>query len=808
MEILRTDKEIFVPLRIFVAFFKATVIISKKQGLIQTPLGDVIIEQEDLHLIGDIHYVSKTFIEERLMTPTVFDLANFALRFDLPWQPGSSRIVAQEELKPEVLAPGNTISAMRLEAGYTKRAGNETLPTSALFTGRLSKGAWRLRYDYELETGSRNFPEYSWYNAYGNTLVQVGNQQLRLHPLLGGFEMTGAQLGRTNRDISTARQYGAARELLPRNALPSRTFTGTAPPGGLAQLWIDGHLVGEQLIGFDGRYLFLDVPLASRQINLIEVKIYDRDQFQIPLRVEQLTLTSAEFLLPAGVTTQLAGAGWGGNIAGQAVGGEVDRDDVVGFYQWRMGLNESVTLEATAQKTADDPQFLAGTIVRLSDNWVSSLALAGASGDFGYGFDLEGFYDKWRILAQSKYIPAAVRASSPLFQPTMDIYDHSLNLRYRYSPQLELELLGRLREDDAGRVDYLLPAITWRPGSAFYLRARPDSRGTYRYELFRQFGRNKRLFVNIQKTARLDFHYRFHPRYDLNIGGEFDDNDMERVSAIFTRLRGKLTGPNLRAGVIVNEGSIGYLAGGSMQVIPGMFARAEYRSLPLTTLGNLAGVEEEEFTLQITTDLAFSGRSVRPANHTNQRRDHGSISGRIHVIDPGGQQEYALGNIEILIEGQRTVRTDRWGNFYIGNLSQAVYRVSLLETNLPIELTTKKGTYNVQVIPGANSSVRFEVVPLFGMAGRVIDHTGLPLPEIRVVLEDKNGKTIQSARSDRFGLFRMDGLPNGRYILRIPVQGKLIPDLVLPSREVTIRDQFLFDIYLKLPEPGEEPPQE
>ena len=87
----------------------------------------------------------------------------------------------------------------------------------------------------------------------------------------------------------------------------------------------------------------------------------------------------------------------------------------------------------------------------------------------------------------------------------------------------------------------------------------------------------------------------------------------------------------------------------------------------------------------------------------------------------------------------------------------------------------------------------FVVRPEFGLAGRVKDTFGAPLPDVRVELVDSDGNVVKTSVTDRFGLYRMDGLPIGRYTLRPAPESRPAASIALASREIEIRDDFLFD---------------
>lgn len=158
-----------------------------------------------------------------------------------------------------------------------------------------------------------------------------------------------------------------------------------------------------------------------------------------------------------------------------------------------------------------------------------------------------------------------------------------------------------------------------------------------------------------------------------------------------------------------------------------------------------------------------------------------------------------LGQITVFVE-RRSVRTETGGTFFLGHLAPGLYRVTLDVENLPIELVPERVSFVVEVAAAAVTRVDFTVRPEFGLAGRIRTAAGADAPGVEVEVLDGEGRRLRSVRADRFGLFRVDGLPIGFYTLRIASASLPgLPEEDLPVRSVEIRDDFLFDQDLTLP---------
>jgi hypothetical protein len=118
---------------------------------------------------------------------------------------------------------------------------------------------------------------------------------------------------------------------------------------------------------------------------------------------------------------------------------------------------------------------------------------------------------------------------------------------------------------------------------------------------------------------------------------------------------------------------------------------------------------------------------------------------------------------------------------------------------LPIELVPYLRSLNAEVSGAAVTRVDFVVRPEFGVAGRVRDATGEPVGGLHVEVLDGAGAVVATTVTDRFGLFRIDGLPIGSYLLRPRPDDLPQVQPATVQRIVRITDDFLFEQDLALP---------
>ncbi len=221
---------------------------------------------------------------------------------------------------------------------------------------------------------------------------------------------------------------------------------------------------------------------------------------------------------------------------------------------------------------------------------------------------------------------------------------------------------------------------------------------------------------------------------------------------------------------------------------------------------NLSAVEDQRSLVQLWHEISRRYRMTAEAEYGNElpartadvRVDRGGIAGSVRIDAPPGFPRYDLRGLTVRLDGRPLVRTEGGGAFFIGSLEPGIYRLELDSENLPIELAPFRTVLHAEVAGAAVTRLNFIVRPEFGIAGRLRDASGAPVAGMKVELLDGSRAVVATAVTDRFGLYRMDGLPIGTYMLRL--KPGIAPDSQpQPSRPVQIEDDFLFDQDLQLP---------
>ncbi|WP_238178338.1 carboxypeptidase regulatory-like domain-containing protein [Calothrix sp. 336/3] len=802
IDIIQNGNILLLPIDSFADIANLTFEVKGEGYQVVTPLGNVQISENEIQEKNGIKYISNVILAEKLKIKVELNTADLTLLTDLPWRAGTRQnISSASQLKPDFLPPGTGISNFRQELSVSRSSGSTDWSSSTLVGGRLFDWSYQLRLNNNF-VNEPDLSEYYLYKRSGAFQYQLGRQNLALHPLLNGMSFTGFQVGYTNLPANNLYSSYGANELIPRRSQPIQTFRGQAPAASIVQLRVSGVIIAQQQVGFNGQYEFLDVNLPVGQNNEIEVLIFDRSNLRVPAQIRSVRINASDLLLPSGGNVQLGGVGFSGNLVQNNLLGNANSDydgKLTGFYQIRQGLSKNLTLEAGVQAVPDTLQTQAGFIWRLANPLVLSANIGSSNGELGYSADLDFQLDRLDITANSQELPEG-------YQPQRKngrLSNHSLEVGYRFNNSFNLGFIARSRQDESESVNYVLPTFYARPFSSLSLSGRPDLYGRYLLNAFYQPNNATRLTFNTFGDNYIsDLSYKFGRDYQLSLGNEFGGNAAARYSLSFGRTPNSLRELSWNLGLAVSDGEIGPIAGASMQVLPGLFARIDYQGIPSRTRGFMGGFGDDRLTLSLVSDLSFAGGRVTPSSNSGISKDRGAIAGRLKL--EGSKEKFDLSGSNIQVFNNRnqnigSTRTDSQGNFYLGNLPEGVYSIQVEPDELPVELSVMKTSAVAKVASSAVTNVDFAVRPEFGVAGRVTDVSGQAVPQVRVELLNGVGSRVLSAVTDQFGLYRLDGVPVGKYTLRVSPLDALNSRDTLPKLPIEIRNEFVYEQNLKLP---------
>ena len=802
-EIVRVGDEFLLPVEELIPSIGAT--IEETDGAIEiiTPIGRVTLEDDQIVMIDGRRMIPLEFFEERLATTVVFDRQEFALLFDVPWSPEDSALLSMtDELgTPDFTPPNPTIATLQSDLQAARQGDSNSFFSSAVAEGRLGSGWWRLRYDDDFVDQHR-LEEYSWLQTREHRQLLFGYQRIRLHPLFDTLDMTGAQVAYTNVDLDFFSRSREARELLSRRTQSLTTVRGVGPPGGLAELRIDGIPFDRRTIALNGTYEFNEVLLPSRQATRIEVYVFDRSNLLIPIAIIDQTRTAFDLLMEDGALVQQGGLGAQGNVAADDDRETID-GQAGGFYQIRYGISDWLTVEATTQRVADRFQIEAGLVARLGKGLVAALSGASSDGALGYDFELSGQWRHWFVQARS-----IVTEEGFHLYDTGEEYNHYLEVGFDPRPNLDLSLIARRRQSPSGNADFVLPTISWRPSGNVSLRIYPDLEGRYLGNLWWRINRKTRFAMDVLEdlSASAELTRDIGSRTALQLGADVRSGIPDRYSAIVRTDLDIASRTTIAGGLLFSDDNLGYDARATIGFDPGLILNLEIRDDP--SLRGLGDSSSRRYFIGLSIDLGFAGGRVIPAHRGAVRDDRGAIAGIVRPNAGAAGSFPPLEDVMIIVDGRRGGRTDRTGSFFIGRLPEGIHSVELDVENLPIELVPDQTRWVVEVAHGAVTRVDFAVHPEYGIAGRLTDAAGRRLSDRRIEVIGTDGNLIGATTTDRFGLYRIDGLPAGAYTIRVAGAGEPDGEPALVERRTELTDDFLFGQDLVLPFEVEEAPED
>lgn len=807
LELVPENNTLLIPLDDFARIAGIEIVNNGEQTQLKTPLGVVSLTEKDWKKIDGITYISDSFVKEKLLTNLELKTSDLALNVDLPWRRGSSGDSRNQalELKPEVRPPSSGLSNLRQELNYYNSAGDSTWRSSTLLGGRLGGGAWRLRLENNF-VNQPNLTEYFYFKRSGRSLYQIGKQQFNLNPVLSGLDLTGVQFGYTNIPAERFNTSYSATELFPRRSQPSQAFRGIVPPASFVQLRVGGVIIAQQQVGLNGEYDFQDVLLPVGQTNEIELLVFERNNPTIPIEVRSLSINSSDLLLPSGGNVQLAGLGLTGNWLQNSLFDDYNSTRagrLAGFYQVRQGVSNNLTLEAGVQALPEVTQAQAGFAWRLANPLILSANVGTSFGELAYKADLDFKLDNWKIVGVSEFYPQKYFSNISVANGR-DRQNHSLDVSYKFSNNFTLGFIARSYQSQGLDSNYILPTFSFRPANNLYLRGTPNFVGDYVFNALYQPSRNTRLLFNAYGDVySSDLSYEFNREYRLSFGTESGGDLATRYTMTFGRTAPTLSGLSWRLGLGYREDEIGLVAGANIRLIPGLYASVDYQGIPSRYKNIYGGAGDERFTISLVSDLSFSGGRITPSEYSSISRDTGAIAGRM-VINGGRNGTDLSGGIirvyDKLGRGVGVSQIDPQGNFFVGNLREGNYVVQIDPDELPIELNLRKTVIVAEVASSAVTQLDFPVRLEYGMAGKITDVSGQPMAEVELEVIDAEGKRVTTAMTDQFGLYRIDGLPVGKYTLRVPQQANITNSSdTLPQLEVAISKDFIYDQNLRLP---------
>jgi len=761
--------------------------------LVSTPLGAAVVPDARVSFRDGLAMIDRQALRDLLAVELELDSATLTLRLDLPWRPeAGAETTPPAELVPEVEPPSAALSSLRGSLAHVSQGEESRLDGSLLLRGRAAGGAWRVWWE-DSSIGPGLVREAAWYRGWGRSMALVGKQPVQTSPLLSNFDLVGAQYGWSSARSPGTSGFYEGQQLITREATPIRTFRGPAPPASVVVLKLDGVRVALQQVGFAGEYEFVDVALPTRGLIVVEVEIYRRENLTVPVEVRRQLSAASALVLADGATTVATGGGVAGRFTSGLVGTPENLPtDGGGFVHLRHGLSGAVTAEISAQAIGEHVEGHAGLVAQLSRPFLLQAAVVAGGGQVGYDASLSGSFERAVVSLRSQSQPAGLA----LYGPSEDRYDHIAEGFYRVSRSLDLGVVARRRDDGFEEASFVLPTLRWRPSRRLYLTAFPDAYGEYQANLYSELARNAWLAVSYADTTNAELTIGVGPALQLGFTAEAGGGLDERFTAYLGGSWSRVPGLTFRVGAITSAGRTGALLSVNAPLGGGLLGAIDYQAVPSRLSGD--PFSDARLSVSVIADLAVAGGGLLPSSGSGMVRGAGAIAGRLRAAEGMALPPLSLADVAVVVDGRARGATTASGSFFVGFLPEGVHTVEIEVGNLPIEMVPVRPVRVARVVSGGVTRVDFELRLEFGLAGRVRDAVGTPLAGVVVELVGGGGEVVARGTSDRFGLYRIDGVAPGRYLLRLAA-GSVPEGVESPSRAIVVVDDFLFEQDLTVP---------
>ncbi len=749
--------------------------------LLPTPLGTAQLQTANSVRHERRRYFPVRELAAKLGAKILFDQQEFALRVDLPWNPasgGPTPAPSGSRRTPDIYAPTLSLSTWHSEAYFTRLDNSNALSTYTDLGGALGPGFWRLQY-YTNPGGQDRLVNYGWILDHGDGRWLLGNDQVALDPLLPYAQLTGIQYAWTNQPALAYGESASRNQFVANQLQGGRVISGSdGPPGGIAELRINGRPIARTAIRLDGTWQFRNVLLRGDE--RVEVALYQRFGDGTPLRIEQISVADSAHALPAGTVISYGGLGLDGNPLDPTVG----THGLGGFYQLRYGLSQRWTLGTTVQRTLGQTYGIANAVGAFGPlgTWGLTLGRNGAASAWSLsdrGNSANVSWSGYAIQRGAGYFPGYLQKS----------WDRFGELNWNATPNLGLNLSGRDAYDPLldTSIRFVKPGFAWQALDNLTLSAAPDYFGNYAWNANWLPGpRDQVTFSHYSGISQGQWQHSFENGYS----GTFAVSQNNYLGTRYSELvSGLWRGPRpilWTAGLLQGRGRLGYLLDAAVEAMPGLSAHLQVQKDPL--IAAQPGQNGLFVQFVLVADFAVTPSGLVRGGLGSLAARRGAIAGRVRGELPADVTWNDLKGVPLLVDGQPRGHLDSNGRYLISDLSPGVYRVQLDAQHMPIDLVPGRRAPWVQVRAGVTTQADFSVHLRLGFAGR-LTRAGLPLANQSIAIFDASGKRVGQVDSDQWGYFRIDGLPPGSYTARAAGG----------SRQVTLTNAFLFQQNLDLP---------
>ncbi len=779
------DGHLAVDLSAFATALQLPLRVAEGVCLLHTPLGVVRIDASSVVLLRKRRFVRLATLRQLLAAQLAFDAPRQALRVRPPWRAGQA--VAPVPVpgwhgQPVLRPPAFGLSGLHSEFNYASVGGGAARGSWTELGGPLAGGVWRANVYGDASTMGGHLANWAWIGGRGRARWLLGQGPVQLSSLLPPMNLGGVQRAWTNQPALVYAAEAPQEAALGASAILGDHFQGGravrgagGPPGGSAQLRVDGRVVATTIIRLDGTWAFHDVLL--QRSDHVEVALYRPFADGYPVAVRRIDVALGSGALPAGVLTSFAGLGvdtpWPGSWAGGSP---------AGFYQWRRGISSGLTVGAAVEHG-------------LGGSWAMFDAVRGlgALGVWRLEAATHGRAQAWSLRGGAALGPGYWRASwmqvgaRYLQAASPSSRNASLQVGWRASRRLDVSLVAR-SVDDAGIDEhqrFVAPAMRWAPSAQLSLSVMPDYLGNQDYEA--SWMADADNAVDLSRYAgntQLQWQHETVDGSSCTLGAMRVARLGTRYEALLSATRAGAWSPlQISGGPLFGAGHVGWQLSVASELLPGLSLQLQMQRDPLAEV--VAGGDATRLQLLLVADFGIGSSGIVPGSGLQGPSRDGGVAGRVGGSLPQGMRLSDLRGVAVRVDGRSAAHLDAQGRYEVDGLQPGVHRVVLDEAGLPMDIGTRHAGYWVEVQAGVTTRVDFRLELRLGFAGRVLRRAAPrpdPVADARVVVRNRHLRVVRRVHADALGFYRVDGLRPGLYWV----------DAGGVRRRVRLRDRFVY----------------
>ena len=723
---------------------------------------------KELGLVFSIRQIKRLFGVD-----VKFDINEYAIVLDIPWQNGS-RLGVQEQEDPILLdglpsfQPRNfSLTAVEQRIGASSSGNSSTsFRGDFLAVGSAFGGSWFLRTD-QRDLENRN----SWRISEAQFLRQtnkidyfLGSQSTFWHNQSGNnyWGFTYIQRQGFTPPKPFAGGFSSSRQRLQADKI-GRTITGEAEPGTLVQL-VRGvsNVIAEILVDSSGIYRFENIKTKGNSFNKYRVFLYPQGQLTAQPEIRDANYSTVPGQIPGGASAWVFSGGWNREFSGNSLLGFGNFTNFRGGIARRWGVSENLTVGLGG--VYDESTKALAEIFFRPDNFPLKVAVSALMGN------------EADIVSDIRFNPS--RNLYATF--TSDRFSERFNVNWLVGKGLSLFTNTSSRSATNGGIQLNFS------GKNFYTFARAslDTENNFRWTWLQRLGNlkltqrgneigtlseltynlsNSNSFLSTGNSLLLNYETRSRNGNDnlLTLGWQYRSRD--RASDGNYLWEGRL-------GYGIGSQGNGLIASLGTTVFPGIMLRAQYQGISLTS-------DTSSFKVDLISSLNLQG-GFRPGDRrARDLRTQGGL-----LVQPfldennNGKRDseekiYTETSESLLLVNNnyiKTLRPEITDDRVSLRLAPGSYKLELDPAGYPLDWQAQSNAFAVDVIAGSYTPVDLPLVRSYSRSGIVTDEAGKAVAGARVeaIATDDPSKRKFSVTNGA-GVYYLERLQQGEYKLLI-----------------------------------------